>query len=513
MSKKKKLLVFIIFCGGIFLRLCAFSWNTTIFGDVNLFALTAREFRRHTRLNYPMKYEYSDYVPYKTLSSPATQHPPLFPLLAGALGKILNSENSFAHLKFLCFASGALLLLVSFFYGKNLLTSFSPSAGLLVLLLFSASPALTDFSTNGSPYILCALELLAASYLLAAFRAENVKRHAAFGILCAVSLLTHSVMVCLIPAYLIFLLYRRGKHSATGLFVFSAIFLVILSPWLAFNLHHFKTPFYSYSRYDILKRLGMAQVGISGGVITTYKVPVSIMSVIRNYLPDVFKTTVVFVSGLCAEAGFFGCLLCAAGFLFSLQKNKVKLFSASLPFLAYIFFILAWGTYRTRYLVPALPAFYLLAAAGFFALKQNASKTLRFTAWIFLSGAILAPLNAFLDNPPMRYYEDSKQVVQHDRIMRTTAEILKEQPRGIVLGYTDFLAGGVEAVYWHDFPFVHGRDILGDKKALHKLILDFHPRYVWTDKTRLPEILHLYPAAKIVFMDDPLCILELPRKR
>lgn len=93
--------------------------------------------------------------------------------------------------------------------------------------------------------------------------------------------------------------------------------------------------------------------------------------------------------------------------------------------------------------------------------------------------------------------------------MVDVAQILKEQPRGTVLGYTDALVGGVEGVYYHNMPFVHGRDILGNTKALRKLITDFKPRYIWTNTSRAQDILHLYPNANIFYTRSPFVIIDI----
>jgi len=78
-------LVWSIAALAIGLRVASLGWNDRLQGDVNLFALTAREVARNGRLVYPMRYEYSDRVPYLSFETPATQHPPLWPFSAGLL--------------------------------------------------------------------------------------------------------------------------------------------------------------------------------------------------------------------------------------------------------------------------------------------------------------------------------------------------------------------------------------------------------------------------------------------
>ena len=45
---------------GILLRVASIWWNDRLLGDVNLFALTAREYAESGELNYPMKYDFSE---------------------------------------------------------------------------------------------------------------------------------------------------------------------------------------------------------------------------------------------------------------------------------------------------------------------------------------------------------------------------------------------------------------------------------------------------------------------
>ncbi|MDD2696519.1 MAG: hypothetical protein PHD58_11400, partial [Anaerolineales bacterium] len=75
---------------GICLRLASYQWNRRLYGDINLFALTARQFALYGRWEYPMKYDYSPNVPYLTLNTPASQHPPLWPLLGGMTARLIG---------------------------------------------------------------------------------------------------------------------------------------------------------------------------------------------------------------------------------------------------------------------------------------------------------------------------------------------------------------------------------------------------------------------------------------
>lgn len=95
LSKVLLIISFFALVIGSTVRIASFNWNDRLQGDVNLFALTAREFVIHSRLYYPMKFEYSDNVKYQVLQSPASQHPPLWPFMCGLLGKVLHTDDTF----------------------------------------------------------------------------------------------------------------------------------------------------------------------------------------------------------------------------------------------------------------------------------------------------------------------------------------------------------------------------------------------------------------------------------
>ncbi len=126
---------------GTALRLMSVHWNQRLQGDVNLYALTAREFFRVSRLEYPFKYDYFGGSRYESMRAQAVQHPPLFPLLGGLVSKLTGNSDTFASLKGICFVAGliALGLVV-------VLARVTPSASIPVaLLLVSFLPIMIDY--------------------------------------------------------------------------------------------------------------------------------------------------------------------------------------------------------------------------------------------------------------------------------------------------------------------------------------------------------------------------------
>ena len=244
---------------GIILRILSFHWNDRLQGDVNLVALTAREFVVHNRLYYPMKYEYSDRVAYKVLESPSTQHPILYPFLCGLLGKAFGTDDTFLILKAMCGFAGILLILVIAFWGAR---SGWGDVTLLAVTYIALSPMLVDFSANGSSYMVSAIIIILAIILMERFRYETVSHYALAGIVSGIGMQNHVTMFCVPAAFIVFWMTDRSRLRGAGVFAFFLFGFLALIPSISWNLFHFGRPFYTYTTINKIE-------GIYGGVITT----------------------------------------------------------------------------------------------------------------------------------------------------------------------------------------------------------------------------------------------------
>jgi len=103
---------------GILLRIASICWNDRLLGDVNLFALTAREYAESGELNYPMKYDFSEKTSWGSLKSPQSQHPPLWSFVAGSLADILGTKNTYGILQVMSLFAQILLLYITFKLGS-----------------------------------------------------------------------------------------------------------------------------------------------------------------------------------------------------------------------------------------------------------------------------------------------------------------------------------------------------------------------------------------------------------
>jgi len=489
---------------GVGLRAASFAWNTRLQGDINLFALTAREFVQHDRLYYPMKAEFSDHVAYKTLASPASQHPPLWPFAAGLLGKVLRTDNTFPLLKFLSEAIGIGLLLVVAYAGVR---RRRPVETVVALALVALSPDLVDYSANGSPYILSAALLVLAALLMERFRTERLTDYALAGVLCGVALQAHSVLILLPVAFVIFWIGTTRRIPWKGLAIAGAAGLVTLVPWMLWSYSHFHTPFYSSSTSFILGQFGLEKMVVAGDVVTKSIVRSADAGTLVAYLRGVGQTAAYFASMYRDDVGLFCLVLLVAGWVGLLRHHRRAAFASLVPFVIYTLTVILWATARDRFVVPIIPLTYLVAAAGFAFLLKN-TLPWRILGWVCLIGTIAWSLAGYRDQPPTRYYRaDAEWAATYGKMLPLAQELGKLE-RGVVMGYTYILDGGMETVYWDRQPFVDGREM--PPEALTKVVEDFGVRYLWTQSGTYEDVLARFPRAREVLANGPFHVLELP---
>jgi hypothetical protein len=363
------LLLIIIFAlvSGIILRVASFRWNYRIQGDVNLFALSAREFVLHNRLYYPMKYDYGNVTRYAELQSPASQHPPLWPFMAGLLAKLLSTNETFFTLKLLSEFTGLLLIAVVAYFGIR--------AGRVIEALFSiagiaVSPILIDYSANGSMYILSALLIILTVILLRYFDHQNLWHYVTAGVLCGVGLEVHSALVSLILAFFLFGFWERSNLRWSGVSIYVLAALLTVTPWLAWNWINLGKLCYTSSPGYLLQKLGLVNIGLNNGGITEVMTGVLDKNTLKLYVYLFFAGVVGFLNGYITEIGPFCLFLAMVGFSQLISSRRRDL-SVVLPYVAYIFVIFLWASYKYRFLVPALPAAYLASSIGFVTLYNH----------------------------------------------------------------------------------------------------------------------------------------------
>jgi uncharacterized membrane protein len=509
-----------ILLAGLGLRIVSFTWNTRLYGDVNLFALAAREYALHGRLQYPMKYEFSDNVPYLALTTPASQHPPLWSWLGGSLAKLLDNADTFSMLKALGLLSGMGLLLSLFSLSKQMEIK---NEALIAIGLAAVSPVLVDFSANGSMYILSGWIIVMASLLLLRFNPARLSHSLLAGVLCGLGCLVHSSLSLLPLAFLLPLISSRAsgqfnsiapgdkltwRQRLGSVSIFLLALLASLSPWFVWDYQNFERPFYSLSSNYLLDRLGLLKTGIYGNVISARLSQPFSINVVRNYIILAEKAWWASVRQMFTVLGPFILLLIILGLL-RLFKGKTnnQVYAVTIPALLYGLAIALWATNKFRFLVPLLAPFYLLAALGYCYLAAGEGWR-KWLGWLCLSGGLVWMGISYLGSQPTFYYgkETAQDAQNYDR-MRLLAQELTAEEAGVTLGVAQALDGGIETIYWTSFPFVAARGM--DQAEIQKLGEDFRVRYIWADETTLKQVQEAFPKANAVLENSPFYVFEL----
>ena len=499
------ILAALIAATGLGLRIASFGWNTRIQGDVNLMALTAREFVQHNRLYYPMIYGGAELRPFMTLNpvgSPATQHPPLYPFLAGLIGKLVGGDDTFSYLKLLDEAGGLALL------GALLWTALrrrdEAPAWLAAGAMAAAAPLLVDFSANGSPYILSTLAILLAILLIRAFRMERLRDYVLAGLICGLGLQFHTIVAGLPAAFVVLWIAERRHIRWAGIGLFVLAMALTLAPWMAWSevtMGQLRPPSSDY----ILGQLS----------ITSYSQMLQ-PAVFGHYLKLIGSADRGFAEMGYREVGPFLPILAAIGLYFLARTDRRALLAVALPELAYLAIELAWPTFQFRFMVPAvLP---LIVAAGFgFARLPGALGGRRWLGWavggLLLAGSIGWSLPVYFHDPPTHYYGPGREttIAKQYPHMQALASVLGQQPAGMTLGMASMLDQGIETVYWSHQPLVLG-GVKSDAKALRDHAAAYSVRYVWTDSTLKGTVEAAFPDAKVIGSDGPFVLYELAGK-
>lgn len=498
-------------CG---LRISAFHWNDQVQGDINLFALTAREFRATGELRYPIKYEFSDQVPYCEAKSLASQHPPLFPFVGGLIARAADSDATFPILKMLSELGGALLL---FAFVQLAVVAVRPGA-LFALALVAVSPVLVDFSANGSPYVWSALALFLASEWLRDPARRGLGSFAAAGALAGLAPMLHGSLLAVPVALVVGGLLCRAHLSGAKVIVFLTSALVVVAPYAAWSYQNFGSPFYSYSPLILWANLGLAEEGIWDGVVTWRWVPEGWTTAIPPLLAALGSNGRGLPEVWLRDSGPVVLLLAIIGVVQAVRASPSSALRRSLPALFYLALISPL-LFRDRFAVPILPIIFLAAGAGFSRLVslsgrfQWALATGLVAVWFFwmasahFSGAELS-----------RYYGQTSSQRMNYPAMLPIAQRFRSLPPGPTLGYSHSLAGGIEGVYHHGHPLIRGRangnrsrELSGE--ILAKLVADFRVRYLWADRLSRPELVRLFPEAVEVLRNGAYLVLEIPPHR
>jgi hypothetical protein len=186
-------------------------------------------------------------------------------------------------------------------------------------------------------------------------------------------------------------------------------------------------------------------------------------------------------------------------------RQGIRLLTA--PGMLYLLTILFWATYKTRFLIPFLPISYRLIGDRIGACPQLTKGRKRLIGLV-LSLVLVWSFLPYRQKPLNLYYgRETPSFAQLYDQMKPLADQLAKQPRGVVLGVSSSLDGGIETIYWARQPFVMGRGM--DEALWKKLSTDFSVRYVWAECPQERALQQIFPTSEILLTNDRYCVFTL----
>lgn len=474
----------VVLAFGIILRIASIFWNDRLLGDVNLFALTAKEYSESGKLYYPIKYDFSLLTQWGEFKTPQSQHPPLWSFLAGVLGHSFGINNSYGILQMLSLCSQFLLMWVVY----KVCMHFGRNCVIFVVSAIAISPMMIDFAGNGSQYTLGAGFMFMACLVLLGVVKGSYIRLFFGGILCGLAFCTHGTFVLNILAVLVVAIILGESFQEKLLFSIFCIlgFLLALTPMLAFRLEHFGSIFHNLNSIYLGGVLGKLKLTDSKEGIFWMLDDEWFLSDVLNYAQNCLKVWSKFLVSLLWEWGPFSAFLAMFCFLIKRSRSHIIVF---LFFASVMVPILLWPGFKTRFLLPLLPIFLLYSYLGFEAVKTRFPKFLKIgkicrwgvPVWFGISWIC----SIAVTGSPSRYYTfDLKHKKDYEEMLDLTRQ-MNAIEKATLIGSAKSLDGGVEGVYYHEFPYVHARGF--DWALIQRIRRDYNAQYFWTDEIMLPK--------------------------
>jgi 4-amino-4-deoxy-L-arabinose transferase-like glycosyltransferase len=483
-------------------RLLALLWNDRLFGDVNLYALVARQWTQTGRLDYPLKLDYFDPAPYLALTSPVSQHPPAWSWLAGLLNRYAGLPDAFAALQLLSLLAGLAVVVLGTLIVRRLAND---RCAFWTGLLLALHPLLVDFSANGSPYIAVAAGALAIVLAIVSSHRPAWTRALLAATGAAAAWNFHGVGLLLIPAGFVALALTSARDRRLPLLVTYVLATALLvAPLIAWNLQQFGKPVHSISTFYILGKLGLISlVNDPAGIHNVTTAPG--WTHLIPYLGLALKSTLLFVLHLGLETGFAGLAFATLGTVILIRSgDRRTTFALFLVTLALALPCLGWPQFKYRFPVLLLPLVLIAAVIGF-----RRSRRTTFLATASAAGCLIFWCVQFiLTGSPAKYYAYDREHLPDYRLMREAAAFLRTQPAGTVLSLPHQLDGGTEAVWWHQHPAIlaHGFPT----PYVQRLAADFKPAYLLLSANQSPRLPSLFPDARLLFENPGYHIYAFP---
>lgn len=484
------------------LRLYAFAHNTRAYGDVNTMSISAQQLLMTGHLQYPWRIDrYEDKLG-DPLASPAYQHAPLYPLTAAFIARALGTTDTFFTLKLLSLVMGMALVLVAVWSTSH---HISPRAGLIAGLLIAISPALIDFSGNGSPYIGSALALLLFTHQLAAYRFRP-SQTTLLALTCSVGFQLHPAMLVLTGCAVLYGLFTVRKSSITHVMIFGFIWLLCYLPTALWYLTYYDKPFISGQWFFVAGELGLT--GRERDAVAFNPILLLTHPLYEHYFGMMRVRADVYLANLSFEVGVpFLIAALATGIigLYHRQRLFIHLIAPRLLYL--IMSAAAMSLFHIRFLIPVLPALFIMAASGFDWMAQVNQHTRRI-ATLFLCLYALGALTSYFtpDTPTARYYRDVSLINFIYDAARDIAEQLRHHPAATIAGCSD------ARMMLYGTPFrLEATSCSPSIRRLDELqrYPDLNIRYLFYRRPVIQTLHTYYPSARIIAQNDVFAVIDL----
>jgi hypothetical protein len=477
-----------ILTAALLLRLAALPLFPYPTGDVNLFCLAAGHFAEQGRLDMGFKNHFAPEMQRFGLNEPQSQHLPLWPLAGGLVKKILPGADAYRIFQAGSLLAGLVLLILLEALCRRLLP---PWAVFCAVTLAAGSPLLIEHSVNGSFYILLPCQWLGVLLLLPELKKEGYRAPLALGLLIGLSMLTHFTQVFLVAPVIMYLIRHRNRIVFRGAAIALLLAAACWIPWALRNQALFGSPLYSSTTLNFQRKWGLLETKVAEGKLV--QIPHGIME--ARLLPRLLlaapRNFWRFMGMLASACLLWPLLLSVPGWLLRLKDEvparRAKETGAAFiawPALGltalYLADIALWGFIRPRFLTPLLPLVFLWTA---WALATAVSRSNAPRRWVIASCAVCILTAALLTASAFYQWKKTTAQDHNHAAAQKLALWLKDQPGGVVLGYSRILDGGIEGIRLHDKPYVHGRNFIGHPWATEYLMRQYRPDYIWCDET------------------------------
>ena len=223
---------------------------------------------------------------------------------------------------------------------------------------------------------------------------------------------------------------------------------------------------------------------------------------LKHYAVLVARSQMRFLGHLALEVGPFALILAAYGAWKVFRRSPRAAAALLLPTVCYYGVVFLWPIFQLRYIVPVLPAVYVLSALGFAALPTGRPGQ-RVVAAVVLAGLVPWQAWSYLRWPHTRYYLYAGSYAEEYDQMVPIARQLAELPRGTTLACAE---DPIEPMYWHSQPSV-AANLAPDRWGA--AASRFAVRYVWTDAWGRDRVRSTFPGARRVIGNDRFEVYDL----